>query len=826
MKKIYVLDDNNQLQLIDSGISNYSELLDSPIYTTYNNTKLVESAVTLVDSTLQITASPNHAWTDNELLMFCSNAEGGRYDIFTESQGHEILLIDLSKESQLGRRYRRIGVDNDQIWDSETSQWIYISDTSAKQLIYKFINEDEIKSTVVVGDPFHIKLYYYSNVGTGRITVTMNGVSFTAGTIKSGEETDIDLTNRIVDGENTISVKIANDATEAFVPEIAVTGINLTFNPTFNQYQPFSNSITFPYNCSGSSRKVVHIDITNASGVTNSVEANHSSGYVNTSMILDKSLFSKGENIISAYMYAVDDLGLEVTRTITTIYKVPFLTDSDPLLMVYFDEWEGLKQYSSISIPYYVWSRGEVSNLSSISFAIRSEAFNSNYEYTYSTEDLGALVNYLSCNTQHNWIISSLPTTFKNNVDFMATFEMVGQYSYNSATHSTNTFSKENVSIQSSSDALQTVSGYQFNFAASDLNKAISSWTSSGSSPKTMQLDGFNWNNDGIQIDDEGNQSLHFSSAATAYISEASNPLFGSYNVPFTLEFDFKVSASASNEVIARYYDPNAANPNTYGIFIYPNKAVFKYTGGSSEINYMKGERTNITYTICNQQITDKNPSTQVEGTANLQFLFVYINGILSQMQPLDSAVRFPSQCGTVEFNCSNTEFDLYAFRGYNSSLSSAQVLQNYISNFGKASTKEEMFMKNNLYSTDKTTAVNGEFAISFDKVKGKIPCYVLFSDTTPEDKSYVKCYGIFYEVDGDTKLTQWKNGISRATTYYYTRKNTSSPWIRNKNIKICAQGTSSLAYPRKNFKIKHNDKFYIKGHESGPDKTYTMKAD
>ncbi len=818
MRKIYVLDENNELKTIDAGITQYSELTDSPVYTTYNGVQLVGSTVRIVNNELVVEPSLEHAWTDKELYDFCLLANSGRYDILTESQGQEILLIDLSKEEILGRRYRRIGVDNDQIWDSETSQWIYISDTSAKQLIYKFLNQDEIKGTVVVGDPFHIRLYYYSNIGTGRVTVTMNGVSITAGTVKSGEEIDINLTNRIVDGENTISVKIANDATEAFIPEIAVTGINLTYNPTFNQYQPFKDSITFPYNCSGSSKKVVHIDVTNSSGETNSVEVNHSAGYINTSVILNKSYFTKGENYISTYMYAVDDLGNEVTRTISTNYVIPFLTDNNPLLMVYFNDWDNLKQYSSISIPYYVWSNGAISALDSISFKIESNAFANNYEYNYDTEDAGALVNYLSCNERHSWLISSLPTTFKDGVDYKSTFRIAGNL--------TNEFVKENVSIESSSDALQTVSGYQFNFAASDLTKAINEWTSTGSYPKVMQLNNFNWNNDGIQIDKDGNQSLHFSSAASAVVSEETNTLFGSYDLPFTLEFDFKVSASASEEVIARYYDPTAVNPNNYGLFIYPNKAIFKYTGGSSEINYIRGERTNLTYVICNQQITDKNPNTQVEGVANLQFLFTYVNGILSKMQPLDAAAKFPTQCGTMEFNCSSTEFDLYAFRGYNSSLSSAQILQNYISNFGKAETKESMFMKNNMYSTDKTTAVNGEFAISFDKVKGKIPCYVLFSDVTPEDKSYVKCYSIFYEADGDRKLTEWKNGISRATTYYYTRKDTNSPWIRNKAIKVCAQGTSSLAYPRKNFKFKHNDKFYIKGHKYGPDKTYTFKAD
>ena len=72
--------------------------------------------------------------------------------------------------------------------------------------------------------------------------------------------------------------------------------------------------------------------------------------------------------------------------------------------------------------------------------------------------------------------------------------------------------------------------------------------------------------------------------------------------------------------------------------------------------------------------------------------------------------------------------------------------------------------------------------------------------------------------------LLNGKNNLSLATTYYYTRETPTSPWIRSKKIKFGGQGTSSLAYPRKNFKFKHNDKFYIKGHTSGKEKPLHSK--
>lgn len=821
MKKIYVLDDNNQLQEIDAGATKYEELEGLPFYTTYNGVKLVGSSVTTGDVGLTIIQDESHSWTEEEVLMFCEGAESGRYDIRTAAQGYEILLIDLTNE-ELGRRYRRINVDYDTVWDRETSQWIAISDTSAKQLIYKFLNEDEIPSSVVVGDPFILKFYYYSNVGTARITVTMNGTTFTVGTISSGNNIDIDLTKRIVDGDNTISVKFANDATEAFVPGLNVNGININYSPSFNQYQAFSGNVIFNYACSGSSKKEVHFSVSNSNGTT-TTKISHESGYISAYATLYSSMFIKGENIIETYMTAIDDNGNEVARTITTTYKVPFLTDNEPLLMVYFDEWEDLKQYSSISIPYYIW-RKQYGNLDSIKFTIAGDAISGGkLEYEYDTEDAGANVTYLQYNASHNWLISNLPTSFINGEDKKLSFSIQGTYD---TTELTNKFLKENVSVEVSDSKMQTVSGYKFNFAATDLNRATDIWTSTGTDIKEMQLTGFNWNTDGIQIDSDGNQSLHFSPAATAILAEDTNPLFGNYDSPFTLEISFKVSESASEEPIIKYYNPTALNPDAYGLFIYPNKSIFKYEGGTSEINYIRGERTHLTYTICNKQISDTNPTTGELKTANISYLLVYINGILSQMKQISSNTKFPSSCGTIEFNTNNNDFDLYAFRGYATALTSALVLQNYISGFGNASKKEEIFLSNNVYDDTETTGVPGEFKISFNKVKGKIPTYVIVSDTLPDTKSYVNCYTIFYEKEGDNQITEWKKNHSMATTYYYTRKDESSPWIRNKKIKVGAQGTSSLAYPRKNFKIKHNDKFYIKGHTEGKDKTYTMKAD
>ena len=844
MRKIYVLDDNNQPQLIDAGITEYKELKDVPISRSYNGVDLLYSTVSSQNEELVITPLEKHRWSEDELLTFCSLVDDGRYDVLTQLRGYEILLVD-STDEQRGRRLRRIGVSQDDVYDSIAEQWASITDTEYDKLIVKFLNEKDIPSSVVVGDPFILKFYYYSSMGTGRVNVTMNGATFTVGTVTSGQTIDVDLTNRIVDGNNSILVSFSNAAVHnQLIPEIAVNGINITYTPDFNQFKPYSDNIPFNYSCSGSSNKIIYFELENTNGEVTTLEVPHESGYFGAYATLPASAFSHGENYIRTYMVAINENGQEIARTVTTTYKIPFLVSNNPLLMVYFDAWNDLKQYASISLPYYVWRKSE-GVLDEIKFAMESDAIsNGSIQYSYSSDDPGAAVNYLQYNQEHKWLISSLPTSYVGKEDKKMRFTIQGIY----GEYSTNKFIKDNVTIVSSSSAMQTVPGYKFNFAATDLTRATDEWVATGTTPVTMQLSNFNWNTDGIQIDAEGNQTLHFASAATAKLVENKNPLFGAYDQQFTLELSFKVDKSAANEPIIKYYDPVATNPSTYGLFIYPNKALFKFKGGSSEINYIAGERTHLAYVVCKKTITDKDLDKGGIKSGEVHYLFVYLNGILSQIKEIVSNVEFPSQCGTIEFNTNHNDFDLYAFRGYANSLSSAQVLQNYISTIGDASIKEATYLRNAVYNESLTTGVIGEYEVDFNKVKGTIPCYVMVMDVLPRDKNYKDVLGIYYEKEGETnvepggwvkKMNQDLTGIPKATTYYYYREqvkdeegniipNQYTAWTRNKPIEVGGQGTSSMAYPRHNFKFKHNknNKFYIKGHTHGPDRTFTFKAD
>lgn len=169
MKKIYVLDENGQLQEIDAGVTDYKELENVPI------------------SMEALTEEP---MTDEELIKFATeDAEPGRYDINC-SAGREILLIDDSDEKQ-GRRIRRIGVDQDRIWDTTARTWLTITDTTAKELVYQVLSDTP--TSIAVGDPLRLSFYYYSTIGRGAFNATINGVDYTLGTAESGDTVTFDI---------------------------------------------------------------------------------------------------------------------------------------------------------------------------------------------------------------------------------------------------------------------------------------------------------------------------------------------------------------------------------------------------------------------------------------------------------------------------------------------------------------------------------------------------------------------------------------------------------------------------------------------------------
>jgi hypothetical protein len=136
--------------------------------------------------------------------------------------------------------------------------------------------------------------------------------------------------------------------------------------------------------------------------------------------------------------------------------------------------------------------------------------------------------------------------------------------------------------------------------------------------------------------------------------------------------------------------------------------------------------------------------------------------------------------------------------RCYDRPLSSLEVLKNYVYNIRDEIQQNELYSKNNLNDSN--------------------------DDVIPEEIPYMTFYITRDDWEKMTK-TEKKN-----ITIEYHDPNPpegNQQDYRWEKVKTCWQGTSSMAYPVKNFKIKLPSKYCIRGEKkSFPEKTFCLKAD
>jgi hypothetical protein len=350
MRKIYVLDENNELKEIDAGITQYSELQDAPIITSYKGVPLINSTIYINDVTkeLEIQHAPNHRWTEDEVILWCKSVMiTARYDILTQTEGAEILLVDYSNEVE-GGRYRRITVEKDMVYDKDAG-WVPISDLSVKQLIFRITNKDDlVANTYSVGSKVVMRCYYYSTVADGTLTVKRGEKTVAATTLKIGQETEVDLGYYIEDGDNVFSYHVTNNGTGDLKKEdmstISIRGMKLGYTPRFSINSIRQNNVEFSFSHSGSipenAEKYAYFTITNANGVSSNViyKLKNQTATGSETVTLNAEYFSHGENIIKTYLGACY-IGADEPYVTTQPqqFNFPYATNESSIVMTYFD---------------------------------------------------------------------------------------------------------------------------------------------------------------------------------------------------------------------------------------------------------------------------------------------------------------------------------------------------------------------------------------------------------------------------------------------------------------------------------------------------------
>lgn len=285
--------------------------------------------------------------------------------------------------------------------------------------------------------------------------------------------------------------------------------------------------------------------------------------------------------------------------------------------------------------------------------------------------------------------------------------------------------------------------------------------------------DNFNWSADGWLKDSDGVTMLHMTNGNRVEIpfylfrgdnvdpTKATNYIVHNYGR--TIEIEFRVSN-------ARAYDVKAIAcwAGDIGFYITPTKIVFQNSAGASTsltTDFLEGDRVRVGLVF--------------QTTASGRGMFLYLNGKQTGYFTYDDAHSFqqPAPVG-ISIDSALCDVDIYRVMVYNSALSKTQMVNNYIVGLDSVARMVEVYDRNDIFYNN---------LISYTKAQEHVPVMIFTADGITD----------FMNVPVANKSMK----INVAVEYIDAAAPEKSFTATGVQVKF--QGTSSMAYPVRNFKIK-----------------------
>ena len=256
---------------------------------------------------------------------------------------------------------------------------------------------------------------------------------------------------------------------------------------------------------------------------------------------------------------------------------------------------------------------------------------------------------------------------------------------------------------------------------------------------------------------------------------------------------------------------------DTCGVSIGYDKMYFSSDTQTMNLDFSENEWVHAVFVV------DKNIRTlkdvgqdNVENLNQISTMRIYLNGVLCSANVIinDNFVDSAKNSFPLMLNCclkdglatNFGECEIKMLRIYNSYLTSSDVLTNYVSSFYDVSDQQRMNDRNNINKSPIPS-------VRFKKKQGTTNTFAFMNSITDKSTSKKYCVNCIMEYDdGKGNITTWDN------------------------VDVYLQGTSSLQYPMKNYKIKcfkddeHKvkNKIVIPPKEEiwKPESVYTLKCD
>lgn len=312
-------------------------------------------------------------------------------------------------------------------------------------------------------------------------------------------------------------------------------------------------------------------------------------------------------------------------------------------------------------------------------------------------------------------------------------------------------------SIKKTSMTIGEIEGAIIDFSALGKNNESSDKDTWTNGVYTGTLTGFNWNNTSGWVNGRLEMNAG-SSLAINYAPLNNNPT----NTGKTVEIEWSTrNVTNDNAVICDLRESNGV-----GILITATKvSMVSADGVIVETEYKSDENVRIGFVI-----------NRSEGTTNRRLSFIYTNGIVSRAEQWAATDNYNSSKEIVFTATDEAEISLKSIRVYDTALSSDNMLNNFILYRDTISEMIEVYDRNDVYEEGTTT-------FSPDKMRNRLPVMIVTGDITTLENTSDKDEQIVVDIE-----------------YYNTQDPSKS--FTMKNAAMRPQGTSSMGYPKKNFRI------------------------
>ena len=339
------------------------------------------------------------------------------------------------------------------------------------------------------------------------------------------------------------------------------------------------------------------------------------------------------------------------------------------------------------------------------------------------------------------------------------------------------------LSIKKTTMNIQEIEGAVLDFTAHDKTNGSTDRDTWTDGIHTATLTGFNWNNSSGWVNGRLEMSAG-SSLAIDYAPLGNNPT----GVGKTIEIEWKTkNVTNDNAVIC-----DLRGENGVGILITATKvSMISADGVVIETEYKSDENVRIGFII--------NKSS---GVTNRRLSFIYTNGVVSRAEQWAATDNYNSDAEILFTATDEVEISLKAIKVYDNALSSDNMLNNFILYRDTISEMMEVYDRNDVYEEGTTT-------FSPEKMMNRLPVMIVTGDIPTLENTSDKNEQIVVDIE------------------YYNMQYPEKSFTM-KNAAMRPQGTSSMGYPKKNFRIYTkkvaNTELYDANGNLVEDKLYAFK--